>query len=823
MNIEIILKLLALASASVILSVVFYLLEKFTPFDKLPKAAKQIIIGVAFGIVAIGGTQFGVDIGGAVANARDAAPICAGLFFGGPAGIIAGAVGGIWRYIAVAWGAGAYSQLACSLSTFLAGVIAAILRRLMFDGKRPNWIFGLCIGSIIEVMHLSILFMTHMDDPEQAFEIVKICTFPMVFCNGISVMLASILIGLISAGIHRNKKRYHNIAQLVQTPLLIAVIVALIAATVMIYSVQTGSAEAETKSLMSTNLESVKSDILDESDEHILGIARDVAWELEQDKDRDLNELAEIYEVADIYVIDENGIVVRAVDESTIGYDMNSDADLPEEERQSSEFMVLLESDCDEYVQESKPLAIDSETLRKLAGVSLSYGGFVQVGYDSDMFQEELRNQMKILAANRRVGENGYVLIIDEDYNIISNNPEYDGMPIGSYGISLDEIPLDRLYSTSISGTKVYMMAAEAEGFYILAIMTGNEVFASRDNMVYVYSYMEILIFAVLFVIIYIIIKRVVVNNIRSVNTSLGKIIGGNLDTTVDVHSSEEFASLSDDINSTVDTLKRYIDEAAGRIDKELAFAKDIQLSALPSEYPAFPHRTDFDVYATMDTAKEVGGDFYDYYFVGKDRLAFLIADVSGKGIPAAMFMMNAKSVIRDLAETQIPVNEVFTKVNERLSEGNDADMFVTAWMGIIQLDSGHVTFANAGHNPPVVYRKGQGGEYLKSRAGLVLAGMNGVKYRLQEFDMAPGDRLYLYTDGVTEATSSAEELYGEDRLLNYINAHGDLSAQELLKGIRSDIDSFVGDAEQFDDITMVMFDYKGKVSSLNDQEQTVQ
>ena len=353
-------------------------------------------------------------------------------------------------------------------------------------------------------------------------------------------------------------------------------------------------------------------------------------------------------------------------------------------------------------------------------------------------------------------------------------------------------------------------MFEKSEGYYIIAVMPKAEVFATRDTGTYINSYMEVLVFAALFVLVYMLIKKLVVNNIRSVNDSLSQIIGGDLDVVIDVRSSIEFSSLSDDINSTVTTLKHYIDAAAARIDEELEFAKKIQFSTLPSSFPAYPAIKEFDVYATMNTAKEVGGDFYDFYMIGENKLAFLIADVSGKGIPAAMFMMTAKSIIKSFAEVGLDVNDAFTLANEKLCEENEAGMFVTAWMGIMDIRTGHVEFANAGHNPPLVYRKDKGFEYLKSRPGFVLAGMDGVKYKKQELDLNPGDRIYLYTDGVTEATDSAKMLYGEERLLNFLNTHDDLSAKDTLTEIKKDIDAFVGEAEQFDDITMLMLDYNG-------------
>ena len=280
----------------------------------------------------------------------------------------------------------------------------------------------------------------------------------------------------------------------------------------------------------------------------------------------------------------------------------------------------------------------------------------------------------------------------------------------------------------------------------------------------------------------------------------------GDLNVTVDVRSNEEFASLSDDINSTVSTLKRYIAEAAARIDKELEYAKQIQLSALPTN---IPNGDDYSIYAQMIAAKEVGGDFYDFYKLSDTTVAFLAADVSGKGIPAAMFMMTAKTIIKDLAESGMSVNDIFTKANEKLCENNESGMFVTAWMGILDITTGSMQFANAGHNPPLLKRADGSFEYLKTRAGFVLAGMEGVRYRVGELTLNPGDRLFLYTDGVTEATNTENKLYGEDRLLEFMNRNSGVKAAELLPALKANIDDFVGEAPQFDDITMLMFDYR--------------
>ncbi|MCF0137148.1 MAG: SpoIIE family protein phosphatase, partial [Oscillospiraceae bacterium] len=324
-------------------------------------------------------------------------------------------------------------------------------------------------------------------------------------------------------------------------------------------------------------------------------------------------------------------------------------------------------------------------------------------------------------------------------------------------------------------------------------------------------AFFQVLIYTAIFITVFYLIQKLVLNNIHKINEKLSEITQGNLDTVVDVRTHNEFEALSEDINETVTRLKQYIHEAEERIDKELEFAKAIQHSALPSVFPPYPNRKDLDIYATMHTAKEVGGDFYDFYFTDKNRLAFLIADVSGKGIPASLFMMTSKTFLKSYAENGLPVNEVLTVTNEKLCENNDAGMFVTAFMCEADMKTGLINFANAGHNPPIVGHTDGTFEYLKPRAGFVLAGMEGVRYRKQELQLQPGECLYLYTDGVTEATNSENELYGEQRLLSVLNSGPYEDMQSLCAAVKGDVDAFVGEAPQFDDITMLAFRYLGE------------
>ena len=602
------------------------------------------------------------------------------------------------------------------------------------------------------------------------------------------------------------KNKGLKISQSFQRWLLVLVAIAFFTSTAFLWFSQTKLSEDNTYNLLKLNISDVQQDIKDLSDENLLRVTHRIARELNKiDKASsfDLMVLADKHSVPEINLVNINGIITASTNPTFVDFNMGSGT-------QSGAFMVLLEEQ-NEFVQSYQPLTYNESIWRKYAGVALKSGGFVQVGYDSYSFHEDVADKITQSTRNRHIGENGSIVVADEKLNIISNRGGYIGSKLSTIGIVLgSNIEPETLFTATVHGVPSYCMYAVSEGSYIIAVMPQSEAVLSRNVSVGITTVMEVIIFFALFVLIYFLIKKLIVNNIERINDSLAKITDGDLNEVVDVRSHVEFASLSDDINSTVGTLKKYIADAAARIDAELAFAKAIQHSALPSVFPPFPTRKEFDIWATMDTAKEVGGDFYDFYFVNKDTLAFLIADVSGKGIPAAMFMMNAKAVLKSYAESGLDVNKVFTLANEKLCEGNDAGMFVTAWMGFLNTETGEVTFANAGHNPPLVRHADGSFEYLKVRAGFVLAGMEGVKYRKNELQLAPSDVIYLYTDGVTEATNLNDELYGEDRLLALLNANKEASMEELCKLVKDDVFAFAGEAPQFDDITMLALKYNG-------------
>ena len=648
---------------------------------------RQIVYGLVFGGLAVIGTEFGVSIEGAVMNIRDAAPLSAALFFGAPAGIIAGFIGGIERWFAVLWGAGTYTRLACTLGTIFAGLFGAFVRKFILEERKPGFIYGGMIGMVTEVVHMLLVYYTNAGEPVQAHAVTTTCAPVMIPLVAFAVALPGFVVTLIYKENLHPRGEERRITQHIEVGLLVAVILAFFVTNVMEYTIQNTIAFKSASDSINMTLDDLKGDIENEgisTDEELEAfVAEDIAnWH--------------IGATGYLVMLNKDGYAVTYTEESLL-----------EEER-----------DCSAVMEELKTSGSRECHRRTYEGYDYYCGYF-------------------------------------------------------NYG-----------------------------DYYLVAMYPCAEADFSKSLTTLLTALLEVVILAVVFIMIYILIKVIIVRNLDKINEDLAKISSGNLDTVVTVRSSSEFASLSDDINETVDTLKDYIAQAAAKVDEELRVAKTIQRSALPT---LFPDDNRFELYANMLAAKDVGGDFYDFYYVGgEDKVAFLIADVSGKGIPAAMFMMSAKSVIKSIVESGATPGVAFTKANEKLCADNSAEMFVTAWLGIMDLNTGHVIYANAGHNPPVLKNEDGSLEYLKSRPGFVLAGMEGVQYKDFELDLAEGQSITLYTDGVTEATNINNELFGEDRLIEAIKDSGNMNMRYTCKLVKKKVDKFVGEASQFDDITML-------------------
>ena len=287
-----------------------------------------------------------------------------------------------------------------------------------------------------------------------------------------------------------------------------------------------------------------------------------------------------------------------------------------------------------------------------------------------------------------------------------------------------------------------------------------------------------------------------------------------------EINSKNEIGDLKNDVIELAEEIDDYVDKIESisaekhRIESELDMAKRIQLSMMPSVFPPYPDRNEFEIYASVEPAREVGGDFYDFFLIDKDHLCMVMADVSGKGVPAALFMMGSKIVIKNSAMLMNSPAKILTRANESICENNEQDMFLTVWLGILELSTGKLVAANAGHEYPALMRAGEKFEIIKSKHGFVIGGFEDAIYMDYELQLEPGDKLFLYTDGLPEATNCDNEMLGIDGMLDALNENCESHPEVILNGVKNAVDGFVKEAEQFDDLTMMCIEYKGGCES---------
>ena len=307
-----------------------------------------------------------------------------------------------------------------------------------------------------------------------------------------------------------------------------------------------------------------------------------------------------------------------------------------------------------------------------------------------------------------------------------------------------------------------------------------------------------------------------IVDPIQKLTKQVGQIEGDDLDFHWDLNTGDETQLLAESFESLTGRIKTYINDIQKitaekeRIGAELELATRIQTNMLPNIFPAFPDRKDFDIYASMDPAKEVGGDFYDFLLMDDDRLMMVMADVSGKGIPAALFMMVSMILIRNEVANGLSPAKALESVNNKICSNNREEMFVTVWLGILDLKTGKLTAANAWHEYPTLKEPDGHFELVKDKHGFVIGGMSGVKYKEYEWQLKPGSKVFVYTDGIPEATDSSNELFGTDRMVDVLRSVEDETPEEILRAVSAAIHQHAGEAEQFDDETMLCVEYKG-------------
>ena len=418
------------------------------------------------------------------------------------------------------------------------------------------------------------------------------------------------------------------------------------------------------------------------------------------------------------------------------------------------------------------------------------------------------RDMSVITQDDMRIGYTGVVILSKDDELLSTGLVSQEVSKLSDLAHGYENLEPFTVGSMEVNGRLGSGMISKANDILILSFVPESEIYAGRDRLLSLLLGGLLIFFFMLFELISKLVQQNVVLKIQDVNGHLSQIRAGNLNEKVMVSGNTEFEELSLGINTTVDALKDTMKEIEHRNRKELEYAREVQNAALPAGKMQGSGKYNYLTLGSMQAAKEVGGDFYDYFLIGEDKLGFLVADVSGKGVPAALFMMRAKTLINNYVQDGKSPSKALELANTQLCANNESGMFVTVWLGVLELETGLMEFANAAHNPPLLKRRGEDFVYMDRktyRRGLVLAGLEGTQYHNNAITMNRGDMLFLYTDGVTEATNAQNELYGEKRLLNCLEKNYMLPAEELLKAVRADIDAFAAGTEQYDDITMLV------------------
>ena len=659
----------------------------------------QVLIGLIYGGCSVLANHIGIDYGDMILNVRDIGPLAAGLFFSPVSGIIAGIIGGAERILAgELWNIGRFTELACGMSTFLAGLLAALLNRKIYKGRRPPVTQAFFLGAVMEVFHMYAVLFTNRHDMAMAYMVVQTAAIPMIAFTAAGMAMCSAVVLKMSGEKPQSGplKDEGSIPLTVhfQRRLMIVTIVMFLINFAISWGIQTRIADSNAS------------------------IA--------------LNYIS--YENKRIY--EENGKKIDILKNHL------------QEQYHSDVTYWLINADSGEIIVEPTGVLIGS----RIKGEDLEKA---KENADQHVYRTKIQTAdgVAVLCSSRSIGEDALLMVME---------------------------PLDYVY-------------------------------ANRNGEIYENTLSDLLLFAVLYVLVAMLLDKLVIRSLQRVNVSLDRITDGHMDEKVWVRNSSEFSELSDDINQMVTALRGYIDQAEKRMQDELKLAKSIQDAALPKNF-AMPGEN-IDLYALMTPAKQVGGDFYDFFYCDRDKLFLVIADVSGKCVPAALFMMRAKTAIKNYARHGNSAAKVLEHVNHTLCEGNDAEMFVTVWLGILDLNTGKIQCANAGHEYPVLMRAGGDYELLMDKHGLALAAMDGVPMKEYEIDLDPGDRLFVYTDGVPEAINEKVEAYGTERLCDKLNTLKNVPQQQALESVLRDIRNFAGAAEQFDDITMLGITYGGAVS----------
>ncbi len=492
-----------------------------------------------------------------------------------------------------------------------------------------------------------------------------------------------------------------------------------------------------------------------------------------------------------VAITDEKGVVLAAVPISYKGFDLSTDRD-------ATQFLPCIDTPGYEYIQREGE-QLKSTGLQYVGVHRQDAPGLIRVGF-RPQYEQRAREATAYgrLAATHRLGSTGRIIAFRGGAPL---NREALPGPAADF-LSM---PLGTLQRMTFNGKEHFVYAKERKGFRLVGIVPLRDFYPAGLRNLRSRLIANSIVLAAVFALVSFLLQRLVINRIAHVNETLRRIAEGDADARVDVVSSPEFVRLSTGINSMLDSIKVMNDQSRERMKKELELARFMQRATLPE---ASPEHSDFELQASLLPAATVGGDFYDFFMADDDHLTFMLAAVSGTGVPAALFMMRSLSIIRSFARTGREPSTVLSSANRALCEGRTADMYVSLFYGSLELSTGVLTCVNAGHEPPLLQRLGGAYAELSLSRSPVLGAVEGVPYRSQQMQLAPGDRIFLYTKGLLAAQNTNKEAFGMARILTALEGEAPTLA-DLPNLVRKALRRFTQDAPQEHDITLLALEYQ--------------
>ena len=495
-------------------------------------------------------------------------------------------------------------------------------------------------------------------------------------------------------------------------------------------------------------------------------------------------------------ITDDRGVIIAAAPEHLVGFDLNSF-------EQSQHFLKCITSPGEEIIQRPRKNALNGEVIQ-YAGVSRRDApGVVQLGF-SFMHEQAVRSNTAFAALTDRfkLGQNGKIIAFRG--GALLNGADWS-VPT----TDLLSLPTDKTSQTEIGDTEYYAHAIEKDDMRIIGLLPAVEINRISLESLRQLFISNIWLFIVMFLLVWVLLQKLVLNGISRINYSLQRITEGYKEERVHVRDTPEFTRLSTGINSMVDSLQTYVEQRRERLQKEFALARSVQDTVLPCKFPAFPEQTRFDIYATRIQSENVGGDFYDFFMADQDHLCFMLGDVSTEGIPGALFMMRALSLIRTLAASGMAPAELLTEANRELCENNVTKTRLSFFLARLNINTGVLRFINAGTPQALHGTASSDFEMMPMRSGTVLGAHNKSIYRECIVALQPGDRIFLYSQGLLKASNAEKIPFGSARLQDALKTKTD-NVTELIRSVQVDLRRFTGNKEQASDCTLLAVEYKG-------------